>query len=635
MGDEKSNPGGEKALLTSDETAVESGATTSSRRSYLRYAATAALTIGAGLSSVEPTTAATAYDTVTVPAGTVQHVLVDGNTVLENTLYDVTATGAGVTFVLRDNATVRNVGIKGTNDTDKFVFRMGSSTNNITIDRVYTECFNPNNRGPGGIIATKSSTGTITIKGASIHGWGNNGLYASKTDADLYVSDCYFTNNRTSNFRGGGDYHGNARDAVFTNCVCVIDDLSSVPLYPNGGDRTVGYLARWGTVEVHGCDMYLDPNAPDLNGGTISDNSYCMRTDAKTGSPTLNVYDSQVSPYHRISGDVNYVQNVGSSPSTQAPSYAPTTAEEAASGTTSTSTTTSTSSGGTTTNTNVAVSTGAATNVAATSVTLNGDLTDLGGAASADVGFQYRPSGASSWTATATQTRSSTGTFSVDVTGLTAASDYDFRAVAAASDGTTDTGATASFTTPAALGNTLEIDGSNVSQQVSYAITVSGDIVKGAYANDNDSIVGSTAEGQVNGGIDTYDFSGEVTAVQLSGDVPIYVNGSLLDVSQFLGSPPSIDRYQVTEAGSPNPDANILAEWDVSDPDGDLASGLIEVVDATGTVVASSETSISGDVYYGVDYFVIKHVRGQTFDVNLTVTDAAGHEATATASVTE
>ncbi|MDX1746385.1 MAG: hypothetical protein R3324_10650, partial [Halobacteriales archaeon] len=108
-----------------------------------------------------------------------------------------------------------------------------------------------------------------------------------------------------------------------------------------------------------------------------------------------------------------------------------------------------TSDGSSDTDTSVAVSTGNA-NAGATSSTLNGSLDDLGGASSADVSFEYRQTGSSSWTTTATRTLSSTGSFSQDVSDLSSGTEYEFRAAADASDGDTDTGTTATFTTDTA-----------------------------------------------------------------------------------------------------------------------------------------------------------------------------------------
>ncbi|MEY7848397.1 hypothetical protein AB7C87_04245 [Natrarchaeobius sp. A-rgal3] len=95
----------------------------------------------------------------------------------------------------------------------------------------------------------------------------------------------------------------------------------------------------------------------------------------------------------------------------------------------------------------LAVSTGSAADVDATSATLGGSLDDLGEAESADVSFEYRESGTGSWSATSPTTLSSPGSFSDGVSGLAAETDYEFRAVAEASDGDRDEGSINAFTT--------------------------------------------------------------------------------------------------------------------------------------------------------------------------------------------
>ncbi|PSQ17816.1 serine protease, partial [Halobacteriales archaeon QS_8_69_26] len=95
----------------------------------------------------------------------------------------------------------------------------------------------------------------------------------------------------------------------------------------------------------------------------------------------------------------------------------------------------------------LSVATDSATNVGDTSATLNGTLSDLGGASSADVYFEYGPSGGSLSNTTSAQTLSSTGSFSADVSGLNSGTEYEYRAVADASDGTSDTGSLVTFTT--------------------------------------------------------------------------------------------------------------------------------------------------------------------------------------------
>lgn len=98
----------------------------------------------------------------------------------------------------------------------------------------------------------------------------------------------------------------------------------------------------------------------------------------------------------------------------------------------------------------VAVSTDTATDVGATTATVNGTLDDLGGASSADVSFEYRERGTSSWSTTDVQTLSSTGSFSESVSELSSETEYEFRAVAEAGDGDTDTGGIVTFATSTA-----------------------------------------------------------------------------------------------------------------------------------------------------------------------------------------
>ena len=81
-----------------------------------------------------------------------------------------------------------------------------------------------------------------------------------------------------------------------------------------------------------------------------------------------------------------------------------------------------------------AVTTRGATPVGATTATLNGNLTSMGSASSVTVSFQYATdayyiaNGGSYSTATGNQVRSTTGTFSANLTGLPGSTTYHFRA---------------------------------------------------------------------------------------------------------------------------------------------------------------------------------------------------------------
>lgn len=108
-----------------------------------------------------------------------------------------------------------------------------------------------------------------------------------------------------------------------------------------------------------------------------------------------------------------------------------------------------------------------------------------------------------------------------------------------------------------------------------------------------------------------------------------YADGTTGSDSQ----PPTIDQFDVSERGSPNPHAEIDVDWEVSDADGDLDSVEIVVTDESGSRVDSSTTSVSGSSAAGSEYFKIKRGGGATYDCTLTVTDAASQSASETKRV--
>lgn len=197
----------------------------------------------------------------------------------------------------------------------------------------------------------------------------------------------------------------------------------------------------------------------------------------------------------------------------------------------------------------MAVATDGSRDVGETTATLDGSVTDLGNADSADTHFEYREAGTSGWNTTDTQTLTATGSFSETVTGLASGTDYEFRAFVSASDGDTDTGNSLSFTS-------------------------------------------ATAEHD-----------------------------------------PVVDAFDVSEAGSPNPHAEISVDWAVSDADGDLSSVTVSVDDSAGTTVKSNTTTVDGDTDSGTDSFRIKKGGGEVYDVTLSVEDSTGRVTSDTKSV--
>lgn len=75
------------------------------------------------------------------------------------------------------------------------------------------------------------------------------------------------------------------------------------------------------------------------------------------------------------------------------------------------------------------VESAAASSVGETTARLNGNLTSMGSEAAVDVYFEYKESGAGSWTETSPVEQTEPGTFYTDVAELTADTDYEFRAV--------------------------------------------------------------------------------------------------------------------------------------------------------------------------------------------------------------
>ena len=99
-------------------------------------------------------------------------------------------------------------------------------------------------------------------------------------------------------------------------------------------------------------------------------------------------------------------------------------------------------------NTTPTVTTTAASGITATTATLGGNITDNGGATVTDRGIVYNTTGTPTTANTKVQIGSGDGSFSNEITGLTANTEYYVRAYAINSEGTSY-GSEESFTTPA------------------------------------------------------------------------------------------------------------------------------------------------------------------------------------------
>lgn len=303
----------------------------------------------------------------------------------------------------------------------------------------------------------------------------------------------------------------------------------------------------------------------------------------------------------------------------------------------------------------VAVSTDGSSNIGENSFTAEGSLVDLGGASSADVSFDYRKTDSTDWMSTSKQTLSSTGSFDETVSGLESGTDYEFRAVATASDGDSDQGSIATLTTTstdtnvavttdgasavddssATLDGTLTDLGGASSVDVSFEWRETGASSWNKTSDQTLSSTGSFSENITNLSTGTeYEFRAVASASDGNSDTGTIT--TFTTTSETSGdSTPVINSYSVTEAGSPNPHAEITADWGVSDSDGDLMDVLVMVQDSSGDTVDKEKTNISGTSAAGTNVFKIKHAKNQTFDVILRVTDGSGHSEKGTQTISE
>lgn len=294
------------------------------------------------------------------------------------------------------------------------------------------------------------------------------------------------------------------------------------------------------------------------------------------------------------------------------------------------------------------VTTDAVSDVGETTATLDGSLTDLGGASSADVHFEYREGTVTTWRSTAVQTLSSTGSFSASVSDLSDGTDYEFRAVASAADGSSDVGATSGFTT---IEDSVVVATDGSTDVAETTATLTGSVTDLGNATSADvsfeyrgvglsswttsAVQTLTSTGgfsaSVSGLDDGTEYEFRATAEASDGDTA--TGGSVTFTTVTAESDPAIDSFSVSEAGSPNPHTEISADWTVSDADGDLSAVTVSVSDPTGATVRSNTTSVSGGSASGSESFRIKHSDSDTYDVTLQVEDGAGNAASDTRSV--
>ena len=169
---------------------------------------------------------------------------------------------------------------------------------------------------------------------------------------------------------------------------------------------------------------------------------------------------------------------------------------------------------------------------------------------------------------------------------------------------------------------TLTIEGTGSTAH--YRFSVSGELNKstamGASIN-GDDLSGSTADGAVGGGKDSYAFSGELTSYSVDNDVRLYLNGEPLTDTITIEDIPEDRRtnYELRVDGevlkSPAMSASINGNDEIT-PRNDPES----VEDQTGEKALAGETYALGGVNDGKDSYVVSgDITGFHADGNVTV----------------
>ncbi|WP_436347262.1 fibronectin type III domain-containing protein [Natronorubrum sp. FCH18a] len=286
-----------------------------------------------------------------------------------------------------------------------------------------------------------------------------------------------------------------------------------------------------------------------------------------------------------------------------------------------------------TTETPFTVETGVAT-VEETRATLTGEITDFGGAESATAEFEYRPDGASNWTATESVDPGSAGQVSADVADLEPGTDYEFRVVGAAADGDSAVGAIEAFATLA----DPAVETGSVTAVDDESATVTGELADLGGADSATVAIqyraaGETAWHESDGETltTTGTFDAAITGLESGTEYEYRAvvradgtteTGATTTLTTDVGAhEPTVDVLSGSEDSSPNPHAELAVDWRVTDADGDLSSVSVTIRDGSGQVVDRTLESVGGDVASGSLTEGVKHGAGDTYEVTLEVED--------------
>lgn len=87
---------------------------------------------------------------------------------------------------------------------------------------------------------------------------------------------------------------------------------------------------------------------------------------------------------------------------------------------------------------------------------------------------------------------------------------------------------------------------------------------------------------------------------------------------------PVVEYLRLSDTSPPNPHVDLVTEWVVSHPDGELAAVDISIRTSVGGLIDTITHTVSGSRAEGTDETEIKQGAGSTYVVTLQVTDSAG-----------
>ena len=574
------------------------------------------------------------------------------NEELSNVLIDQTAEGACLTiFADTSGWEVRNVGFLGVGQAgsggNRFQFQVSCPEGGSgLIENVWMNGKARNGQSAsemGGIWLRSSHAGHIDIRHTYIEGFGNNAVYGSgvgkngHNEGSVVIENAYHRDNTVSQFRIGSP------GSVVRNSVGIVDDPEGRRgSYPGSGSQYGRGI--WGkhfpNQRVENTSFYISPDDVDSNVGIharyIDDtsrgdyaeivvdnchiNSEVPTRTASTSNAEVNVLSLDESPtVEVIGGDgVPLSPKMAARGERQMPPELPGVDGSSDDSSTDPDSKTLTIDGSDASRTDY-------------EFTVDGELQGTSSLGSGDSVDGTTGSGFVNG-----------GVDEYQFTGQIAAFTRDGDAPVLVDGNEIDLSQYGSDR------NVIEVVTTEDPSVLDYTFTTTGKIepnydAETNPATSNDSVSQNddgtwSADGYTGNGYgDTYYFQGELTDFGPVKDfAEVRVNGTAVDLSQYdPGSAPTIERYEVVEAGSRNDDANLIVTWAVTDEDEDLSEVRLEILDENGSVVDSIGHSVQGQSAYDADYFELADVPGQTFDVQLTVVDAAEKETSATKTVQE